>query len=596
MRTHVKAAAALVLAGLALWRCGNNNSENTEAATAPSGLLPQDVLASCTVLADSFNAWFAGGSVSANGMVTPANSVTFPHENNCDFYQWSERMFLWITSPASGAYGQGGTVLESPVFFSVTPEDASGHRRMIPHAPNTPLRMTSDLVKNGPHRLPVMRSKSGKLFEVENASPQTALMTSMVKSAEGGTVAVDHVEADGKGGFVFMDKAGKPIAAPKALIRHAASGPVKVVHRFAVGNSFVFLDAEGNVIESEEGQATGDVLMARNGSLVYYLSFVNDVYAYFLTAVSEKKMSGYEFPTTAADRDSICAFARSQGVTLPDSNALAMELKTSWVEAATLPDPENYVTVTAVIPTYDTSNPKQWIPNGEKTVQMAMIGIHIVGSVAGHPEMVWATFEHENNAPNAAYQYIDSKNNVRTVAADQGTHWLLNTNAADTPYNVSHMKGAGDTINARSGFTISQSNVQRSMPWGSAMDSVTNPQDKSSAASNSEVISINNSVRSLLPGNDKRRRYLLIGATWTDGGAAPNGSSYGSDTSPGVAIGTSVLANSTMETYLQTPSTSCFTCHSASGTPGLAPGDLSHIFDAIKPLIDTFNANRAIKK
>lgn len=591
MRHPAKVTTVLVLAGLALWRCGSN-PDKAGSVTAPLSPLPQDVLASCTISSDSFNAWFAGGSATENGLVTPANSVTFPHQNNCDFYVWAERMFLWITSPASGAYGKGGTVLESPVFYSVSPENAAHQRFLIPHVPNTPLKMSSSILKNGPNRLPVIRGKSGGLFEIENATPHASLKA-MVKSAAGAPVAVDHVEEDGKGGFVFIDKAGKPIDHPKAIIRHTL-GRHQIVHRFAVGKKFVFLDAEGNIIESEEGQATGDALMAKNGSLVYYLSFVNDVYAYYLTAVRNGQMSGGQFPTTAAARDSICAIARAQGVILPDSNALAMELKTSWVEAASLPDPENYVTVNASIPVYDTSNPGQWVPKTEKVVKMALVGVHVVGSVAGHPEMIWATFEHENNTPNAAYQYLDQNNNTKTVPADTGTHWLFNTNAADTPYNVSHMTSSGDTIIARSGYSISPSNVQRSMPWGSAMDSVTNPQDGSSAASNSEIISINNTIRSLLPGNDKRKRYLLIGATWTDGGAAPNGNSYGSDTSAGVAIGTNVLANSTMETYLQTASTSCFTCHSAFTTPVLTPDTISHMFAAIQPLIDSFNQKRKV--
>lgn len=591
MRTPAKVTAVIVLAGLALWSCSSNPAK-TDSVTTNLSPLPQDVLVSCTVSPDTFKSWFASGSITENGLVTPANSVTFPHQNNCDFYQWAERMFLWVTSPASGAYGQSGTVLESPVFYSVSPENGSGKRYLIPHVPNTPLKMSNSLVKNGPNRLPVMKSKSGGLFEIENASPKAA-SKAMVRNEAGATVEVARVEADPKGGFIFLDKAGKPIVRPKALLTHTLARH-QIVHRFAVGKKFVFLDAEGNIIESEEGQATGDALMSKHKAMVYYLSFVNDVYAYYLTAVKNGQMSGNQFPTTAGARDSICAIARAQGVTLPDSNALAMELKTSWVEASTLPDPENYITVNASIPTYDTSDSTQWIPNGEKTVTMAMVGMHVVGSVAGHPEMIWATFEHDNNTPNAAYQYLDQNNNTKTVPADQGTHWLFNSNAADTPYNVSHMTSAGDTINAKAGFTISPSNTQRSMPWGSAMDSVTNPQDGSSAASNSEIISINNTIRGLLAGNDKRKRYLLIGATWTDGGAAPNGSSYGTDTTAGVAIGTNVLANSTMETYIQLANTSCFTCHSAFTTPVLTPDTISHIFAALQPMIDSFNLKRKV--
>jgi hypothetical protein len=159
------------------------------------------------------------------------------------------------------------------------------------------------------------------------------------------------------------------------------------------------------------------------------------------------------------------------------------------------------------------------------------------------------------------------------------------------------MKAYGDTIRAKPNETISPSNTLQTLPWGSAMGSVTNPEDKSSAASNSEIISINNTIHQLLVGNDIRKNYILIGATWTDGGAAPTGISYGSDTTAGVSIGTNVLANSTMETYFQSPKNSCFTCHSSSPTnPLLFPDTLSHIYSRLQPLIATHDLLNKKKK
>ncbi|WPU97005.1 hypothetical protein SNE25_15900 [Mucilaginibacter sabulilitoris] len=581
MKNKFKVIATVVVFSFTLWRCSTPHSNTT----TNQGGLPTDAYPSCTLRPDTFNSWFAGKNATENGLVTPANSVGFPHQDNCDFYQWAERMFSWVTSPASGVYGQTGTIMESPVFYSVSPVDSANQRILIPHVQNTLLRMSNHLEKNGPNKLPVIKDKkTGRLFEIETPAIK-ANIKALVKNDAGAEVEVDHVQTDAKGAIVFMDKAGKPIQHPKAIIQHKNNSQ-NIVHRFAVGQKFVFLDSFGNFIESEEGQATNDALMTKNGALVYYLSFVNDVYAYYLTGAKNGQISGSQFPTTAAARDSICAIARANHITLPDSNALAMELKTSWVEASTLADPENYVTVNASIPTYDTTSSKQWLPKGEKIAKMALVGIHIVGSVAGHPEMVWATFEHQNNTPNASFQYVDINKKIVTVPQQEGTNWLFNANAADTPYNVSHMKAYGDTIKAKIGHNISPSNTLQALPWGSAMDSVTNQQDKSSAASNSEIISINNTIHQLLVGNDIRKNYILIGATWTDGGAAPTGISYGSDTTSGVSIGTSVLANSTMETYFQSPKNSCFTCHSnGPANPVLFPDTLSHIYSKLQPLI-----------
>ena len=59
-----------------------------------------------------------------------------------------------------------------------------------------------------------------------------------------------------------------------------------------------------------------------------------------------------------------------------------------------------------------------------KTVLMALVGMHVVGSTAGHPEMIWATFEHKNNAPNSSYTYL-STSGVKTVNPDFSTAYLF---------------------------------------------------------------------------------------------------------------------------------------------------------------------------
>ncbi|TEB40698.1 hypothetical protein D0809_29280, partial [Flavobacterium circumlabens] len=76
-------------------------------------------------------------------------------------------MFLWITSPASAAYNGKGTVLESSVFYNVSPPDSLNKRTLTEHKPNQVLRAVSNINQSGPHRLPVLIDKSGKMFEIE---------------------------------------------------------------------------------------------------------------------------------------------------------------------------------------------------------------------------------------------------------------------------------------------------------------------------------------------------------------------------------------------------------------------------------------------
>ncbi len=450
-----------------------------------NGKLPQNVKPLCDLSDKDFATWFKGGEVTENGAVTPANSVDFIHDNNCDFYKWSERMFLWMTSKES----DNKAVFESSEFYTVSPK-IDGKRDLIPNKPGQMLRAMAN-----------------------------------------------------------VDKTGK--------------------------------------IVSEEGQATDDVLMDANGNLVYYISMVNDVYAEFLNAVNQKKMSGDKFPTTKAEKDSIFNFAKQNGVVLKNPNALAIEIKTSWVDATSLSKLDEFVTIEAIVPIYKKTSDKLWIINGEHKIKLALVGMHIVGSADGHPEMIWATFEHKRNAPNAAYTFVNKEGITETVLADQKGKWLLNSDLKGAQ-NVSHMVFAGDSIKAKKGYTISPSNTLRTKPWGSAVDVKPNAEDASPAASNSEIIAINNAVISKLKGKDVRKNYVFIGATWTANGAGPNGYSYNPSVDSlsvaGVAIGTSQLANSTMETYAQngekyTAYGTCFSCH--SNNKGIRPGDLSHVFNGL---------------
>lgn len=594
--------AAILMAALIIIFLGCKKKDLL--ATVDSEYLPQDVKQSCIVSDTEFNSWFKTGKVTENGLVEPANSVAFPHNNNCDFYKWSQQMFLWITSPSSGSYGNKSTILESPVFYNVSPQDPiTGKRTLEAHKPNVLLSAVSNINQSGPNRLPVLIDKSGKMFEIEAQKSDEK-----VKNELNNLVQVGSVKANANGVHMFFDLKGKIIKSPKPVIESEIK-PSDVVQQFKVGNKFIFLDSNGNEVQSEQGQAgSHGALMGENKSLVYYITMVNDVYAYFLTGVNEGKLNGNQFPTTASARDSIVAYAKTKGwAAPPDPNALAIELKTSWVEVTDLPNVESYVTIKAIIPTYDKSNPNKWVENGQRTAKLALVGMHIVGSVAGHPEMIWATFEHEKNTPNTAYSYVDKNNNVKQVPADTGKGWLFNANANDTTgaQNIQNMTVSGDTILVKNP-SLASPTARRIMAWGVASNTVPNGEDKTPADSNSEVISINNAVRSMLVGNDVRKNYLLIGATWTFGGAGPNGNVYPygavNDSIPhGDAIGTGQLSNSTMETYVQSPSSasteqnaiSCFSCHNDNN--GIKPSDLSHVFEDIISLPPNTENKRTLK-
>ena len=70
-------------------------------------------------------------------------------------------------------------------------------------------------------------------------------------------------------------------------------------------------------------------------------------------------------------------------------------------------------------------------------------------------------------------------------------------------------------------------NVLRMKAWGVASNGVPNNEDKTPAASNTEIISIDTNVQAQLnaggASTDPRYNYLFIGSTWTFGGGQPSG-------------------------------------------------------------------------
>jgi hypothetical protein len=357
------------------------------------------------------------------------------------------------------------------------------------------------------------------------------------------------------------------------------------------------------VVAREDVQTSGAVLMAqprkgqKYGSLVYYQIAVNDVYAYFLTALANhwplpKDAHGtVPFPTTDADVDALKRFAKENRLRFAefagrsDESALAIELKTSWVEADSVPSDCSmpYITRTATIPTYDTRNPRKWVVNGEKTTKLALIGMHVVGSAGGHPEMIWTTFEHWCNAPNPAYKVMAGVNCALTACddysqfdrfglelpPDSGAGWLLSSPVGSDRlrFNQERMKLSGTDIVASGKLDIGPSDTLRWAPFGSAPDMV----DLNSQLFNVNVIRVRN-----LGGETS---YAMIGAIWTENGLSPHpAASRGYN-----LLGTVSLANSSMETYLQGNGKNCFACH--TGTPGRPPGtSMSHVFAYVNPL------------
>jgi hypothetical protein len=210
--------------------------------------------------------------------------------------------------------------------------------------------------------------------------------------------------------------------------------------------------------------------------------------------------------------------------------------------------------------------------------------MHVVFSANQHPEMLWATFEHVNNTPNAEYYYFGydawPKYSAEKVKRDSARTWLFSASNPKDPFNVARMSVRNGNIVGHPDEFIGPSRILRNAPWG------TSPGD---TRNNTIIISVNRQVIDRLADGDVRKNYIMIGATWTSDGKAPtpsNATLPPSNTAPPKAN----LVNTTMETFYKEGVSNCFDCHQGNmlACEGERKG-LSHIFGVLQPL---FGSNR----
>ncbi|HEX8513622.1 MAG TPA: hypothetical protein VF688_11025 [Allosphingosinicella sp.] len=582
--------------------------------------LPSDPQMTCMFSKAAFAGMFESGSVTLNGAVNPANSTVNPGAAGppCPFFLWADQMYLWLTGPASG--NSGPITLFSPTFYAVSPADSTGRRSFVRNVAGAPVDMRLRTIKP-PGMLPLVRARSGHLIEVAPAAAGD-LAAPVVRLRGGGTARLGRVARTASGALQYFDSRGRRVQVRVAALPRTARRPALLMpggarvpvlgpaaardavraRRLGSGGVRVLVDRNNDVIEvepggveTEEGQASGAVLISQNlvdgskfGSLVYYLISANDAYAYHRSAQGNAPINdptGITFPTSLADLAPAANYARSNGLPpIADPNALALEIKSSWVEASTVPNPEDYVQIQANLPVFDMTNPNMWVlkPGQSRQATMVMVGLHVVGSTANHGEMVWASFEHFGNAPNMAYSY-NSLSGLRTVPQNTVGNWLLAPNGWTGPFNVQRAtwNPAGATPANISGSPIGFAPVLRLAPWGSMPGA-------GSAAMNTDIIAVNNSrIGQLAPG-DVRRNYFQLGAVWTNGGVAPSPQFNAVN-----LLGTTQLANTTMETFVQGPTagppatagTNCFSCHNQSNTSSPASVAVSHVYGVMYPVV-----------
>jgi len=496
----------------------------------------------CPVTQQTFGTWQAPSQFTGTLNFVPPDSAAFAPTSKCSFYQWAAQMALWLMSTDKS----GNLTIFSPTFYNAVASYVDGNEVF------TLVRNTETVTSNA-----VGLRKPNIPFSVR-VNKQFG-MTARARAA----IAARNPQ--GPGGVGQADNS--------VLVINGA--PV-----FVSGNS---------------GPATYP--------LVYYAIHVNDV---FVGLQQNQTVNYYttgpnagNFPITAEQVTQIAQAART---TFPDANQMAIEVKTSWVDTTYLTGDQanGLIRITADVPTFTQSTVAGNLvltPTGQTAERtIALVGLHIVATVAGHPEMVWATFEAPFNSPDATYSYLNSNFNTQSQTCpvtNPATNCITtaqfssNNNGRFILYNEPGAQQPPSSITPTARFntdatgtyisftspSITSTNVARLNPWGNQQP-VTPTVSDPVVKNNTDLISLHQSLAPLLraqPGNGNvLANYVHIGAVWT-GGQIP----FDPNSNP---IGSLLLANTTMETFVQS-AMNCFVCHSKTSAQGTS---ISHVFPSVK--------------
>ncbi|HEX5753090.1 MAG TPA: hypothetical protein VFZ09_43215 [Archangium sp.] len=310
-------------------------------------------------------------------------------------------------------------------------------------------------------------------------------------------------------------------------------------------------------------------LIDLKGEFVYYGMSVNQSIYNMLTSC-QLYMANCAGPLKPGNKG-IDLISKYPNLALPNT---AVELKTSWmVLDGSGFNPDLFYVVPGII---------QYKGGPCRQVNLGLVGMHIVAKTPNFPAMIWATFEHRNNAP-------DCSNT--SAAPPLGGSWnffnpnctncTTNTYQPGKPAQVCRMHPEGDSATG----TFPDGNDCKANPNQFAC------QDKTRAmlAQSSEAINaINSSVQSLIQANPTLinkvwANYELVGNVWTVGGTLP----------PYLQAQQGALsaANTSMETFVQNGVAAvsnpynCMSCHNMQGptnSQNLPPVGLSHLFDNVQ--------------
>jgi len=315
------------------------------------------------------------------------------------------------------------------------------------------------------------------------------------------------------------------------------------------GNSILQADALGALVD-------------QNGHAVYYGMHVNERFVQF--CVDEKFTDASNLAIVGDDKP------------FPTGS---IELKSSWKIVEKGESEDGFYVTDATLPSLVAGEGGAVTVDASKPIsaRVALVGLHVVGVVEGHPEFVWATFEHRKNAPylNGAPMGDDgpkAANGDFVVSPFDKTFYKAQSKAkecnvpnAKTNIPANRLRFDGDPAGQK---LLPHTQVFRQFQFGGEQDPA-------------EIRDLNDSVHAQLNQSSVWKSYGLVGALWlehpgtdfksgqdfdataeqlVDAGHPPFSKEF-EDGMDAFFGGEYRLSNSTMETFTQ-PQKHCFSCHS----------------------------------
>ena len=228
-----------------------------------------------------------------------------------------------------------------------------------------------------------------------------------------------------------------------------------------------------------------------------------------------------------------------------------MEIKVSWMIVDSASEASTMFVREALVDPLFTDTDGKIKPDTHAAplkVTVAMVGFHIAGWVEGHPEAIWATFEHNNNAPDFAPNQDANK-----LVSDR--NWTFYT-AGTTAGQCNQLNGATLKLDAATQKLSPITQVARQYPFGMKADTPSNDPNLKA------ITELNLSVWEQLAPDSLWRNYFEVGAVWN---TVPKGTPpiEPNQTLQKFIAGSTLLSNATIETFSQNirSQNNCFSCH-----------------------------------